>query len=304
METDLTEAYLNRVVLISPPRTGSTAVARLLWQHELITHHCHEPFEASYWGGKGAESVDGCLGNPMRVATGDRVRLADVPRGSGLLIKEMSFQLAAGPFDELAGVATAPLIFVMSDPRLSTTSRLRIVRELSGAPTFPPFESGWPSLAEQVARCRERGVPYVLIDSDDLRDDPAGMTAALVAAIGLPPQAGLETWSARPGLQLVSPEVGALMSDVRRADDPFYRKVLGSTGIQPRARVDWDREEALISAAGLAGEVETWLGIYGELRADPGRVGVPGGAAPPPPPDEAGRDHETRRGADYAELDS
>ncbi|WP_242909174.1 hypothetical protein [Actinomadura terrae] len=273
METNLADAYSNRLLLISPPRTGSTVIARLLWQHALITHHCHEPFEACYWGGQGAESVASCLGNPMEVATGDRVRLADVPRGSGLLIKEMSFQLTPDQFDELAGIATAPVIFVMSDPRLSTTSRLRVVRELSKASTFPPFESGWPSLAEQVARCRERGVPYTLVDSDDLRADPAGMTAALLAALGLPSQAGLESWSPRPTLQLCSPEVGALMSDVRRADDPFYRKVLGSTGIQPRPRVDWDREEALISAAGLHVEVETWLRLYREMRADPNRLG-------------------------------
>jgi hypothetical protein len=112
-----------------------------------------------------------------------------------------------------------------------------------------------------------------LVDSDDLRADPVGMTDALVAAIGLAPQAGLEIWTPRPGLQLCSPEVGALMSDVRRADDPFYRKVLGSTGIQPRECVDWDREDALISAAGLAGEVETWLGLYREMRAAPGWLG-------------------------------
>jgi hypothetical protein len=274
METGLADAYRNRVVLISPPRTGSTAVARLLWQHALITHHCHEPFEACYWGGQGSESVRASLDNPIDVATGGRVRLADVPGGSGLLIKEMSFQLATGQFDELTGLATAPVIFVMSDPRLSTTSRLRIVRELSGASTFPPFESGWPSLAGQLERCRQRGLPYVLVDSGDLRADPVGMTAALVAAVGLPPQAGLENWSPRPDLQLCSPEVGALMSDARRADDPFYRVVLGSTGVQPRASVDWAREDALISAAGLADEVETWLGLYQKMRAGPGLLGA------------------------------
>ncbi|WP_305787977.1 hypothetical protein [Symbioplanes lichenis] len=282
METDLAEVYPRRVVLVSPPRTGSTAVARLLWQHPLITHHCHEPFEACYWGAQGPESVAAILNNPMRVAVGDRVRLTEVPPGSGLLIKEMSFQLSTGQFDELAGLATAPPIFVMSDPRLSTTSRLRIVRELTQASTFPPFESGWPSLAAQVARCRERDLPYVLIDSEDLRADPAGMAAALVAALGLPSRAGLEEWSPRPGLQLVAPEVGALMGSSRRTDDPFYRKVLSSTGVQPRARVDWDREEAMIAAAGLSDEVEAWRDIHRALRADPHRLGVPAHATTEP----------------------
>lgn len=272
LTAELANVYATRVALVSPPRTGSTAVARLLWQHPMMTHHCHEPFEASYWGNGGADSVENCLFNPMEIDTGNRVRIADVPRGSGLLVKEMSFQLSASQFDLLIELATAPLIFVMCDPRLSTTSRLRIVRELTGAQTFPPFESGWQSLHEQLELCRQRDIPYVLVDSDDLRADPSAITAALMAAIGLPSAAGLEEWLPRPGLQLCSPEVGALMSEVRRADDPFYRKVLGSTGIQPRGQVDWERESAMISAAGLTDDVEKWLRCYQEMQADPARL--------------------------------
>ncbi|PRY44805.1 hypothetical protein [Umezawaea tangerina] len=277
MEAELANAYRTRVVLVSPPRTGSTAVARLLWQHSMITHHCHEPFEACYWGDGGTASVESCLRQPMVVDTGERVALADVAPGSGLLVKEMSFQLSAAQFEQLTRIATAPPVFVMSDPRLSTTSRLRIVRELSGTSTFPPFESGWQSLHEQLEFCRRRDIPYVLVDSDDLRADPTGMTTALTAAVGLPPADGLEEWVPRPGLQLCSPEVGALMSEVRRSDDPFYRKVLGSTGIQPRGDVDWDREDAAISAAGLADDVAKWLDRYQEMRADPALVAGPRG---------------------------
>ncbi|MCX5345173.1 hypothetical protein [Streptomyces atratus] len=208
----------------------------------------------------------------MEVTSGERVALADVPRGSGLLMKEMSFQLSEAQFAQLVGLATAPPIFVICDPRLSTTSRLRIVRELNGAQTFPPFESGWQSLREQVELCRARDIPYVLVDSDDLRADPAGVTATLMAAVGLPSVGGLENWSPRPGLQLVSPEVGELMSDVRKGDDPFYRKVLGSSGIQPRGEVCWEREEAAIAAAGLADDVAKWRYWYEEMRADPALI--------------------------------
>jgi len=277
MEAELASVYNTRVVLVSPPRTGSTAVARLLWQHSAITHHCHEPFEACYWGNQGASSVRNCLLNPMEIATGNRVSLADVPPGSGLLVKEMSFQLSPTQFDLLTRLGTIPPILVMCDPRLSTTSRLRIVRELYGAGTFPPFESGWESLHGHLEFCRQRDIPYVLVDSDDLRADPAGVTAALMTAIGLPPEPGLEAWSPRPGLQLCSPEVGALMSEARRTDDPFYRKVLGSTGIQPRGSVDWERGNVVISAAGLSDDVEKWLRSYQEMRADPALVAAPSG---------------------------
>jgi hypothetical protein len=272
MEAELIDAYAIRVVLISPPRTGSTAVSRILWQHPAITHHCHEPYEACYWGDGGAASVRSCLVNPMVIETGERVTLDRVPDGSGLLMKEMSFQLNAAQFGELAERATQPLVFVMGDPRLSTTSRLRIVRELTGADSFPPFQSGWPSLIEQLAICRQNKISYALVDSGDLRADPAGITAALIAAVGLPPAPDLGVWSPRPGLQLCSPEVGALMSEVRRRDDPFYRRVLGSSGIQPRGDVDWERETAAITAAGLTAEVAEWLEQYARLRADPGLV--------------------------------
>ncbi|WP_433399663.1 hypothetical protein [Streptomyces sp. CA-146814] len=272
LETVLTHVYKTRLALISPPRTGSTAVARLLWQHPSVTHHCHEPFEACYWGDQGPESVESILANPMVVESGLQVPLADVPHGGGLLIKDMSFQLSDAQFAQLVGLTTAPPVFVICDPRLSTTSRLRIVRQLNGAETFPAFESGWQSLREQLELCRARDIPYVLVDSDDLRTDPAGVTAALLAAVGLPPVDGLENWSPRPGLQLVSPEVGALMSDARKGDDPFYRKVLGSSGIQPRSEVRWEQEEAAIAAAGLADDVTKWRYWYEEMREDPALI--------------------------------
>ncbi|WP_405798448.1 hypothetical protein [Streptomyces sp. NBC_01506] len=271
-QTALTRVYDTRLALISPPRTGSTAVARLLWQHPRVTHHCHEPFEACYWDDQGPESVEGVLREPMVVASGERVALDGVEPGSGLLMKEMSFQLGEAQFTQLVGLATAPPVFVICDPRLSTTSRLRIVRELNGATTFPPFESGWRSLREQLELCRARKTPYVLVDSDDMRADPAGVTAALMAALGLPPVDGLENWSPRPGLRLVSPQVGALMGDARTADDPFYRKVLGSSGIQPRSEISWEREEAAIAAAGLAGDVAKWRRWYEEMRTDPALI--------------------------------
>lgn len=261
-----------RAVLISPPRTGSTAVARMLWQHPAFRYHCHEPFEAMYWGDKGFESAADVLLHPMEVSSGARVPLGERPAPGGLLIKEMSFQLAAEQFSYLAGLATLPVVFVIRDPRLSTTSRLRIVRELYDAATFPPFESGWPSLREQVTACRTNGIPYVLVDCDDLRADPEGFAAELQAACGLAVTPELHSWAPRPELTLCSPEVGALMSDARKADDPFYRRVLSSQGIQPVDHTDWERESRLISAAGLTGHVESWSEIYFELRDDPALV--------------------------------
>ncbi len=259
-------------VRVSPPRTGSTPVARMLWQHDAVTHHCHEPFEAGYWGGRGVISVWQNLACPMEVASGSRIPLSRVPPASGLLVKEMTFQLDAGQFLFLAGLATAPVVFVMRDPRLSTASRLRIVRELYGEVSFPPFESGWQSLAEQVRLCERHGIDYVIVDSAEMRANSAGVASALLKALRLPAQPELDSWSPRPGLQLCSPQVGALMSEKRADDDPFYRRVLSSDGIQPADVIDWSRESALIRSAGLADDLAAWTELYEQLRADPNRL--------------------------------
>ncbi|MDS0139285.1 MULTISPECIES: hypothetical protein [unclassified Amycolatopsis] len=274
---DLSRVYRHRLVLVSPPRTGSTPVARLLWQHPAIGFHCHEPYEARYWGGQGAESVATCLRNPMSIAGGQRVPLRQVPGGSGLLVKEMSFQLNEDQFAELAAVATAPIVFVLRDPRKSTVSRLRIVRELYDGDRFPAFESGWPSLATQVTWCRRNDVRYVLIDSDDLRAAPAGTSAALLSALGLAESGPVHVWEPRPGLQLVSPEVGTLMSAARTADDPFYRRVLASRGIEPPDHPEPEVEDVLIEKAGMADDVAAWAKLHASLRQDPNLL-VAGGA--------------------------
>jgi hypothetical protein len=264
----LTGTFGTRLLLVSPPRTGSTPVARMLWQHSQVTHHCHEPFEAVYWGKSGSGSVADLLLNPMDVASGTRVPQEDVPRPAGLLVKDMTFQLRAEEFAFLAGLATAPVVFVGRDPRLATTSRLRVVHELSGAETFDPFESGWQSLGEQVEFCRAHDVPYLVVDSADLRTDPDGMSRALLAALGMPQQPDLVSWAPRPELRLVAEDVGAMMSDVRAVDDPFYRRVLSSTGIQPVDQVDWDREAEVIGRAGLTDTVARWLDQWDRLRED------------------------------------
>jgi hypothetical protein len=279
LRAKLEETFPLRLALVSPPRTGSTLVARILWRHPGITHHCHEPFEARYWGGAGFASVANILTRPMDVGSGERVDCQLLATG-GLLVKEMTFQIGDEELLFLAGLATRPVIFVIRDPRLSTTSRLRILKELRGAQTFPPRESGWPSLAEQVRVCRGAGVPYLIVDSDRLRAEPGPTTAALGARLGLDFQPGIQSWQARPELQLCAPDVGALMGEGRTQGDPFYRRVLSSTGIEPPDAVDWEREERRIAAAGLTGHVSAWIDVYRGLLADPNLVAPMSSARP------------------------
>lgn len=260
--------FPTRVVLLSPPRTGSTLVARLLWQLPELTHHCHEPFEAAHWGGAGFDSVADNLCHPMALATGERVAGESVEGGGGLLIKDMTFQLGSGDATLLARLATTPVILVIRDPRLSTTSRLRIVKELCGSDTFAPHESGWPALAEHVQLFRSLAIPYVIVESDQLRSHPGEVLPALAARLPLSSWPENPSWEPRPGLRLCAPEVSKLMGARPADDDPFYRRVLDSTGIQPVDDVDWAREEHRIAEAGLTEHVAEWRHAYRLLLED------------------------------------
>ena len=80
-------------------------------------------------------------------------------------------------------------------------------------------------------------------------------------------------WEPRPDLQLCAPEVGALMGEARTTDDPFYRRVLASTGIEPPDAIDWEREERRIAQAGLTRHVARWMEIHRRLQRDEQLVG-------------------------------
>ncbi len=247
-------------------------LARVLWRAGA-THHCHEPFEAVYWGGADFTSVETALARVIEIDTGDRVATTEIAGPATLLMKEMTFQLRPPEFRWLAALANAPVIFVMRDPRLSATSRLRIVGELSGAKSFPPFESGWPSLVEQVAICRDAAVPYVIVDTGALRADPDGVAAKLAARTGIAIDPSALTWPARHDLQLCAPEVGAMMGGRDTAADPFYRRVLASTSVEPPDKVDLAQAAETLEAAGLGPDLADWLIMHRNLRSDPNFAG-------------------------------
>lgn len=264
----LEQRFPIRSALISPPRTGSTLIARILWSSGIISHHCHEPFEALYWGNGGEETVENILFKPMEVATGARQPLAEIalPQDAGLLLKEMTFQLNAEQFLFMAEVSTTPIIFVVRDPRLAAVSRLRIVGELTGAKTFKPEESGWIALQDQINLCKNHNLPYVIVDSGALRRNSTNILQKLANALGVETLAS--HWDNKTGLQLCAPEVGILMGDVRAHDDPFYRRVLASTSIQPPDQVDFNAIEKRLTDAGLSDEVKEWLDIYSDVIRD------------------------------------
>jgi hypothetical protein len=237
-------------VLVGPPRTASTAVARILWNHPAVGWYAHEPFEPTWYDGTGVERAEELLDAPEAVGS-----LGGRGEGRALVVKEMTFQVGDA-FPLLAQLATRPIVFLIRDPRLCVASRMRVL-EASGRPqVFPLRESGWDDLARQLAHVRREGIEHTIVDSGDLRADPAAVPPPLLGRLGLSFTPDLLAWrsSGATGLSAVS-----------GADDPFYQQVLESRGLEP----DTERMPELHefpTEGGFRDHVAACVAQYEELR--------------------------------------
>jgi len=204
-------------VLVGPPRTASTAVSRILWNHPLVGWYSHEPFEPTWYQRAPVERAAELLEAPTPTA-----ELGGRGGGERLVVKEMTFQVGDA-FPLLAALATRPIVFLIRDPRLTIASRMKVLRRSGRPQLFPLRESGWEDLARQLAYVRRERIPHVVVDSSELRRAPEAVVPALLARLGLSFTPDLLRWDAAraTGLSVVS-----------GSDDPFYRRVLDSQGIE------------------------------------------------------------------------
>ncbi len=207
-------------VLVAPPRTASTALARILWNHPSVGFYSHEPFEPTYYRDAGPEIAAELLESAAPVAELDPSRTA--PAGDALVVKEMTFQVG-DRFPLVAALATRPIVFVVRDPRLSVASRMKVLRRSGRPDVFPLRESGWDDLMRQLDYVRSERISHVVVESRDLRARPEAVVPPLLAKLGLSYSPELLRWGSSPatGLSAVSGE-----------GDPFYRRVLQSGGIE------------------------------------------------------------------------
>lgn len=247
----LRERHGEVYVLIGPPRTASTAVSRILWNHAAVGWYAHEPFEPTWYEGAGVERAAELLDAAQPVA-----ELGGRGAGRGLVIKEMTFQ-AGDAFPLLASLATRPLVFLIRDPRLTVASRMKVLRRSGRPEVFPLRESGWEDLASQLAYAREAGIPHVVLDSSDLRSSPETAVPPLLATLGLEFTPDLLRWgaSAATGLSAVS-----------GAEDPFYQRVLDSQGIEAPTETIPDVAD-FPEQRGFRAHVAACVAQYEELRA-------------------------------------
>jgi hypothetical protein len=212
------------LLIVGPPRTASTALARILWNHEAVGWYSHEPFEATWYRDAPLDRAAQMLEAPAPIGELNPAR-AGGPAGDTLVIKEMTFQVGDA-FPLLAALATRPIVFLIRDPRLTVASRMKVLRRSGRPEVFPLRESGWDDLARQLEHVRRERVPHIVVDSGDLRSAPGAVVPPLLAQLGLSFSPELLTWEASEATGL---------SAVSGAADPFYQRVLDSRGLEPPA---------------------------------------------------------------------
>jgi hypothetical protein len=244
------ELYGDIYVIVGPPRSSSTALARVLWESPAISHYCHEPFDRLYYHHSGYRSVMDALTSPLKMT--ENAPTAGRPT---LLIKEMTFQVGAD-FPTIAALTDHPITFIIRDPRLCLSSRMRKLQESGNDPLFPSRESGWGDLDKQIRFCDATKVPYIIIDSADFRSRPAEVLPRLFRKLGLSFSRQLLSW-----LPMTDLALGALGGRQRS----WYGHVLGSDGIQPESE-QVPTMDSFPAAGGFREHVEFCCAIYTELK--------------------------------------
>jgi hypothetical protein len=258
-------------LIVAPPRSSSTALARVFWRHPAIGFYNNEPFDRYYHWGSGLDSVLDHLQN-------SNFRVPGARGGQGLLIKEMTFQVDTH-FGLLAELATSPTIFVLRDPRLSIASRMRMVAEAGGDPLFPHNETGWPTLYRQVQDCRSQNRPYILVNADDFRRDPVPVLPRLFASSSLSFSSEQLRWQPAPAMRL---------GNLDGEQDNFYAGVLNSQGLEPPTEPPPPLKR-FPARSGLRAHVQWCMTIYRELLADPHLITAAATATPAPEEEPTGR---------------
>ena len=231
-------ASVRPILVVSPPRSVSTAFAQSLIQHSAVPSYCHEPCGLYSYENTSLQSVLDLLDG--------------LPPNS--LIKEMTFQ-----FRELSVAecffrhCVSPTIFLARSPLLTIESRIRRVLvdliedpsttendrrraraaidakdyseldDLLDDEVFPLARTGWSDFEQQVDLCRRLGLDYRVVETTRFRADPEAVLRDLCPRLGLEFEPGMLHWEARSALP-----PGALGRHAA-----WYARVGESTGVQP-----------------------------------------------------------------------
>jgi hypothetical protein len=244
--------------ILAPPRCASTALARVFWEHPLTLYYCHEPFDVTYHK---HGTVRDALSNIEHAQPLVHIKKDKQATGGNLVLKEMTFQVGQN-FPVLLSLVTHPLLFLLRNPAASIWSRMQKLQEGGENPNFPPVESGWEDLWEQVMYCQGLELPYLIIDAADFRNAPSVLLKKVFTQLNLSFSEDLLCW--RPVAELS-------LGNLAGTQDHWYQRVLGSDSIQPENEVAPDIS-CFPEAEGMRNHVRKCLHIYETLCADARRV--------------------------------
>jgi hypothetical protein len=159
-------------------------------------------------------------------------------------------------FESLVKLATAPIIFLIRDPRLNISSRMKKKAEVGDSPLFPLIETGWRLLEAQIAFCQAAGISHFIVDSRDFRNQSACVLKELFIRLDLSFSEDFLFWKSQPTIDIDN-------LDGKHAH--LYKKVLHSDGLLP------DEEpipslEYFPEDGGFRRHVIDCLNIYKQLR--------------------------------------
>ena len=253
-------------VIVAPPRSASTALARVLWHHSQVRWYSHEPFGAVYHTDAGLRAAEEALRSPADL----EATIGGKPPGAdGLAVKEMTFQVG-NYFPELLFHTTRPLIFNLRDPRLCIASRMAMRRQQGLPEVFSENETGWDDLAYQVSWCVEDGVPYRIVDATELRQHPRAVVPQVLQALGLEYEESVLDW--KP----VKKETVQSVAD----QDQWYERILSADRLEAATEPIPDLE-SFPADGGFREHVAKSCETYQKLLADAQRI-----SADTPTPDE------------------
>lgn len=203
------------LLILAPPRTGSTALARCFWQHPDFGWYVHEPFDLVFHHGAPERHARETLAAPQRVS--------DSATG-GVVIKEMTFQVTVpAQLDVLLEHANLPVLIPLRDPRLAIWSRMKQLADSQQRREFSRAQAGWRPLLDAIRHLQGRGFPHVSIDMHEVREDPERGLARVCRQLGIMEHA-MGQWAS------TSVDAVGQLGDEQAA---WYRQVLTTDQLLP-----------------------------------------------------------------------
>ena len=172
------------------PRTVSTSFERMVIErgdHVVFD----EPYSRSYYFGPEQRSDRYPVRGEEHSAAAVTEELLGAAEQAPVFVKDMAYQAIDLVDHDL--IASWRHCFLIRHPAAT-------IRSLGGVwPDFTDDETGWAALGRMADLVADAGHPLVVVESERLCADPAGVVAAWCAAIGLEFDADALTWE--PGMQ-------------------------------------------------------------------------------------------------------